>query len=108
MLDLLIKGGTVVTPWGSGLWDVGIVGEKIANVSLPDSIDEQAHQVLDATGKIVVPGGIEPHAHISAPIMGHSEKTAPPEQVSLASMFGGTTSILDFAIQYPGFSIEQA
>ena len=50
MLDLLIKGGTVVTPWGSGLWDVGIVGEKIANVSLPDSIDEQAHKVLDATG----------------------------------------------------------
>ena len=108
MLDLLIKGGTVVTPWGSGLWDVGIVGEKIANVSLPDSIDEQAHKVLDATGKIVVPGGIEPHAHISAPIMGHSEKTAPPEQVSLASMFGGTTSSLDFAIQYPGISIEQA
>ena len=58
MLDLLIKGGTVVTPWGSGLWDVGIVGEKIANVSLPDSIDDQAHKVLDATGKIVVPGGI--------------------------------------------------
>ena len=40
MLDLAIKGGTVVTPWGSGLWDVGIIGEKIVNVSLPGSINE--------------------------------------------------------------------
>ena len=58
MLDLAIKGGTVVTPWGSGLWDVGIIGEKIVNVSLPGSINEESHRILDASGKIVVPGGI--------------------------------------------------
>ena len=108
MLDLIIKNGTVVTPWGSGSWDIGISGEKIVSVSLTGTSNDEATQVIDAVGKIVVPGGIEPHAHISAPIMGYSEKTAPPEEVSRASIFGGTTTILDFAIQYPGIGIEQA
>ena len=59
--------------------------------------------MIDASGKVVVPGGIEPHAHVYAPIMGHGDlKTAPPDQVSQAALFGGTTTILDFAIQYPG------
>ncbi|GIX47358.1 MAG: dihydropyrimidinase [Candidatus Tectimicrobiota bacterium] len=58
--------------------------------------------MIDASGKIVIPGGIEPHAHVAAPIMGHPGlETAPPEQVSRAALFGGTTTIVDFAIQTP-------
>ena len=109
MLDLIIKGGEVVTPWGVGDWDVAVQGEKIVAVTSPGTLTDEVGRVIDATGKVVVPGGIEPHAHIAAPIMGPGNlKTAPPEQVSRAALFGGTTTLMDFAIQYPGIDIGQA
>ncbi len=109
MLDLIIRGGQVVTPWGVSDWDVAVQGEKIVAIAAPGALTDESVRVIDASGKIVAPGGIEPHAHISAPIMGHGDlKTAPPEQVSRAALFGGTTTLLDFAIQYPGIDINQA
>ncbi len=63
MLDMIIQGGRVVTPAGVGDWDVGIVGEKIVAVALPGILPAEVKQVIDASGKIVVPGGIEAHAH---------------------------------------------
>ena len=109
MFDLIIRSGQVVTPWGVGNWDIGIRGEKIVAVAEHHTLTDEAARILDASGKVVVPGGIEPHAHIHAPIMGHGDlKTAPPEEVSRAAVFGGTTTILDFAIQYPGIDINQA
>ena len=109
MLDLMIRGGQVVTPWGVGDWDVAVQGEKIVAVAAPGTMTDDVGRIVDATGKIVAPGGIEPHAHISAPIMGHGDlTTAPPEQVSRAALFGGTTTLLDFAIQYPGIDFNQA
>ena len=87
MLDLIIRGGQVVTSWGVGDWDVGIQGEKIVSIAAANSITEEAGRIIDATGKIVAPGGIEPHAHIAAPIMGPGNlTTAPPEQVSRAAL----------------------
>ncbi len=69
MLDLLIRGGTVVTPAGAGLMDVGIQGEQIAAVTSPGALDDlEAAETIDATGMIVLPGGIEPHAHINVPV----------------------------------------
>ena len=109
MFDLIIRNGQVVTPWGVGDWDIAIQGEKIVAIAANHSLTEEAERVIDATGKVVAPGGIEPHAHVHAPIMGHGDlKTAPPEEVSRAAIFGGTTTILDFAIQYPGIDINQA
>ncbi|MCH7606002.1 MAG: amidohydrolase family protein [Chloroflexi bacterium] len=109
MLDLIIRGGQVVTPWGVGDWDVAVQGEKIVAVAAPGTLTDDIGRVIDATGKVVIPGGIEPHAHISAPIMGHGDlTTAPPDQVSRAALFGGTTTLMDFAIQYPGIDINQA
>ena len=109
MLDLIVRGGQVVTPMGVGEWDVAVQGERIVAVAAPGALTDDVSRVIDATGMIVVPGGIEPHAHISAPIMGHGDlRTAPPEQVSRAALFGGTTTLLDFAIQYPGIDIPQA
>ena len=109
MLDLIIRGGQVITSWGVGDWDVAVQGEKIVAVAATGTLTEETVRIIDATGKIVAPGGIEPHAHISAPIMGPGDlKTAPPDQVSRAALFGGTTTILDFAIQYPGIDINQA
>ena len=99
MLDLVIKGGQVVTPMGVGLWDIAIQGEKIVAVAAPGALPDEAGRVIDATGMVVVPGGIEPHAHISAPIMGHGDlKTAPPEEVSRAALFGGTTTLMDLSL----------
>src|SRR5215475_7288838 len=66
MLDMLIQGGRVVTPAGVGDWDVGVVGEKIVAVAFPGVLPAAATQVIDARGKIVLPGGIETHAHAVA------------------------------------------
>lgn len=102
MLDLLIRGGTVVTPGGAGAWEVGVEGERIVAVGLPGSLPVETARVIDATGKIVVPGGVEPHAHIGSPVL-----TAPqiqisgPAEVTAAAVFGGTTTVVDFAVQSP-------
>jgi dihydropyrimidinase len=109
MLDLIIRGGRVVTPEGVGAWDLAVRGEKIVAVTAPGILDAQAGRVIDASGMVVVPGGIEPHAHIAAPIVGHPDLlTAPPRQVSRAALFGGTTTLLDFAVVYAGLDIPAA
>ena len=109
MLDLVVAGGTVAGPMGVGVWDVGIRGETIAAVAAPGVLEGADGRVIDASGLVVVPGGIEPHAHIAAPIVGRGDLlTAPPEQVSRAALFGGTTTLLDFAVLSPGFDIPRA
>ena len=60
MLDLLIRNGTVITPQGVGAWDVGIEGESIVAVAAPGSLPTDGPRVLDATGLVVSPGGVEP------------------------------------------------
>ena len=60
MLDLVIRGGTVVTPSGAGQWDVGIEGEKIAALAAPGSLPADPARVIDASGQLVIPGGIDP------------------------------------------------
>ena len=105
MLDLIIRGGQVVTPSGVGNWDVGVRGETIVAVSEPGAMDGEATRVIDASGKIVVPGGIEPHAHIGGP---RQPERAGAEPVSRAAIHGGTTTVLDFATQVPGHDLLHA
>jgi dihydropyrimidinase len=65
MLQLIIRGGDVVTPQGVAKCDVGISGETIATISAPGALPVQsAERVIDATGRIVMPGGIDPHVHL--------------------------------------------
>ena len=64
MLDMIIKGGRVVTPSGVGDWDVAIQGEKIVAVALPGILNEEGASVVDASGKIVVTGSY----HLGYPI----------------------------------------
>src|SRR6267143_2906043 len=102
MLDLVIKGGQVVTPHGVAALDIGVQGEKIAALGWPGTLTATAGRIIDAGGKIVVPGGIEPHAHISIPVpeqwTGRPDvMTQPPEAASKAAAFGGVTTIVDFA-----------
>jgi len=58
MLDLLISGGSVVTPAGVRHWDVGVQGEKIVSAAPPADPPPEAGKTIDAKGKIVIPGGI--------------------------------------------------
>ena len=108
MLDLIIRGGTVVAPEGAALLDVGIQGEQIAAVASPGALDDAgATETIDATGMIVLPGGIEPHAHINVPVPDYWAGgdtgifTQPPEAASRAAAFGGVTTYVDFAGALP-------
>lgn len=101
MLDLLIRGGRVVTPAGAGDWDVGVQGEKIAAVALPGTLPSEAKRIIDASGKILVPGGIETHTHPAfAPQvtpLGRTVDAAGTAETSLGAIWGGTTTVMDFA-----------
>ena len=113
MLDLIVRGGKVVAPWGMGSWDVAVQGERIVAVAEPGSLTADVGRVVDATGKVVVPGGIEPHAHASLPLPypGAREqglRAAPPDVISRACVFGGTTTVVDFANWRPGIDLPQA
>src|SRR6058998_1812407 len=102
MLDLIIRGGLVVTAEDVGERDVGIQNGTIVAVASPGSLPTEAARVIEAQGNIVLPGGIEPHAHIAIPVpenwAGQPEvMTQPPEAASCAAAFGGVTTIIDFA-----------
>ena len=94
MLDIIISGGKVVTPHGVVEVDVAIQDGKIAALAHPGLLESGAGRVIDATGKIVLPGGIEPHTHIGIPVpekwAGRPEVfTQPPEAATRAAAFGG-------------------
>ena len=106
MLDLIVRGGEVVTPGAVGRWDVGVQGERI--VAIGESLG-QAGRVVDATGKIVVPGGVEPHTHLAHAITMHPGEnlmTLGPEEDTRGMIFGGTTTHVDFCFVRPGISLE--
>jgi dihydropyrimidinase len=111
MLDLLIRGGQVVRPEGVGAWDLGIRGETIAAIAPPGGLTEDVARVVDATGKIVVPGGIDPHIHARWAIPDATGRphaySADPDHVSKVALFGGTTTWIDFAVWEPGRSLQE-
>ncbi|MBI4234375.1 MAG: amidohydrolase family protein [Chloroflexi bacterium] len=103
MLDLVIKGGQVVTPERVAELEIGVQGGKIVVVAQPGAIPVEARRTLDASGKIVTPGGIEPHAHIFGPVPRNwagqdGVMTQSPDAATRAAAFGGTTTVLDFAL----------
>jgi dihydropyrimidinase len=102
MLDMIVRGGRVVTPQRVAEMDVAVQGEKIVAVAEPGVLGVEAARVLDASGKIVVPGGVEPHAHVATPVPQiwtgqKGVETQSPEAASRAAAFGGTTTMVDFA-----------
>jgi dihydropyrimidinase len=104
--DTIIKNGTVVTATDTFASDIGIVGGKITDLaaSLPA---ENAGKVIDATDRLVLPGGIDVHTHLDMPF-GGTTSADDFETGTRAAAFGGTTTLVDFAIQYKGQSLRQA
>jgi dihydropyrimidinase len=103
VLDLIIRGGHVVTPDAEGPFDIGIDGERIAVVDRPGALDGlEATRVIDASQRLVLPGGVEVHAHIAEPVhrgwTGGADVWLPsPEAATRAAAFGGTTTVASFA-----------
>ncbi|WP_265523071.1 dihydropyrimidinase [Oerskovia flava] len=105
-MKTLISGGTVVNATGRAPADVLVDGETVAAVLAPGStalgVDLAAHvdQVIDATGKYVVPGGVDAHTHMEMPFGGTSASDTFATGTTAAA-WGGTTTIVDFVVQYP-------
>ncbi|PWB97698.1 dihydropyrimidinase [Salinibacterium hongtaonis] len=105
-MKTLIKNGTVVNATGTASADVLIDGDTIAAVLAPGStllgfdIERNVDTVIDATGKYVIPGGIDAHTHMEMPF-GGTQASDTFETGTRAAAWGGTTSIVDFVVQYP-------
>ena len=99
----LIKNGTVINAESSQRADILIEGEKIARVepglNVPDA------EIIDASGMLILPGGIDPHVHINLPMMG-ATSSDDYYTVGKAAAFGGTTSVIDFVAQDEGSLAE--
>ena len=103
----LITNGTIVTAEGSYVADVLIDGETIAQIGRdPAAATVTVDETIDATGKYVVPGGIDAHTHMELPFGGTYAKDT-FESGSRAAAFGGTTTIIDFAVQGKGQSLRE-
>jgi dihydropyrimidinase len=111
MATTLITGGTVVSSTGRAQADVLVDGETIVAVLEPGSVllgtdlTAAVDTVIDATGKYVVPGGIDAHTHMQMPF-GGTEASDTFETGTRAAAWGGTTTIVDFAIQSYGERVQ--
>lgn len=111
MATTLIQGGTVVSATGRQLIDVLIDGPTIAALIEPgatpfgDGLAERVDNVVDATGKYVIPGGVDAHTHMQMPFGGTTASDT-FETGTRAAALGGTTTIVDFAIQTPGERVQ--
>ncbi len=113
MFDIVIAGGLAVLPSGPEKADVAVKGDKIVAIGAPGGFAQTgAGRTIDATGQYVIPGGIDPHVHCSWPIPmpGQPQPTlsGSPEQVSRAALWGGTTTMLDFALVQPDETMAAA
>src|SRR5207302_1517946 len=104
--DVLIKNGMVVTATDTYLADVAIADGKIESIAknLPQ---ENATRIFNAAGKYVMPGGIDVHTHLDMPF-GGTTSADDFETGTRAAAFGGTTTLIDFAIQYKGQTLRTA
>jgi dihydropyrimidinase len=101
----IIKGGRVVTAVDDYHADILIEDGTVALIG--KTIDAEADRVIDAKGRLVIPGGIDPHTHMELPFGGTAASDT-FETGTRAAAFGGTTTIIDFAVQYKGQSLNQA
>ncbi|MBW2297771.1 MAG: dihydropyrimidinase [Deltaproteobacteria bacterium] len=104
-MSVLVKGGTIVTSTGRYVADVYAEGDKIKSIG--KDLDNPADEVVDASGKYVLPGAIDPHTHISMPFMGTSAQDD-YKTGTISAACGGVTTVIDFDLQQKGESLLEA
>jgi dihydropyrimidinase len=104
-MSVLIKGGRIVTASDDYVGDVYIDNGTISLIG--ESLDQPADKVIDAAGKYVIPGAIDPHTHIEM-FFGGTTTCDDFTSGTVAAAFGGTTTLIDFCMQAPGTSFAQA
>jgi dihydropyrimidinase len=103
--SVLIKNGRVITATDDYVADILIEGEVVTRIG--KNLDVAAEKIIDASGKLVMPGGVDPHVHLEMPFMGtYSSDTY--ETGTRAALFGGTTTVIDFILQKQGNSLQAA
>jgi dihydropyrimidinase len=104
-MSILISNGRVISPGHDAVADIYIEGEKI--VAIGQNLSFQAEKTIDAAGKMVFPGGIDPHVHLDMPFMG-TFSSDNYETGTRAALYGGTTTVIDFILQTQGKSLQHA
>lgn len=104
-MSVLIKGGMIVTSTGRYVADVYTEDDKIKSIG--KNLDVVADETVDAVGKYVLPGAIDPHTHISMPFMGTSAQDD-YETGTISAACGGVTTVVDFDLQQKGESLLEA
>lgn len=103
--DMIVKGGTLVTASDTFKADLGIKAGKIVEMAL--DLGSDASEIVDASGKYVFPGGVDPHTHMDMPF-GGTFASDDFKTGTIAAACGGTTTIVDFSIQQKGKSLKHA
>ena len=104
-MSILIKGGRVITAADDYVGDVFVEDERISLIG--ESLDQPADKVIDASGKYVLPGGVDPHTHLDMPF-GGTVTIDDVESGQTSAAFGGTTTHVDFIIQPSGATFAEA
>src|SRR5215211_8680331 len=103
-MSILIKNGRIITATDDYVADVFIDGETVSAIGR--NLPMKADRTIDASNRLVMPGGIDPHVHMELPF-GGTVSSDDFKSGTIAAAFGGTTTIIDFAIQYHGKTFEQ-
>jgi dihydropyrimidinase len=104
-MSVLIKNGRVITATDDYIADIFIEGEIIKSIG--QNLSVSADREIDATSKLIFPGGIDPHVHLDMPFMG-TYSSDNYETGTRAALFGGTTMVIDFILQKQGNSLHAA
>lgn len=104
-MSLLIKNGRIITSGEDYVADLFIEGETISAIG--KNLNVTADRIIDASGLMVFPGGIDPHVHLDMPFMG-TYSSDNYETGTRAALFGGTTMVIDFILQTQGKSLRDA
>src|SRR5881398_1754717 len=104
-MSVLIKGGRIVTAADDYVADIYVEDETITLIGA--DLDQQADKTIDASGKYVLPGAVDPHTHLDMPF-GGTVTIDDFESGQTAAAFGGTTTHVDFCIQARGQSFGEA
>ena len=104
-MSVLIKNGRVITAVDDYLADIFIKNETVTLIG--ENLEIEADEIIDASGKYLFPGGLDPHTHLDMPF-GGTTSADDFETGTLAAAHGGTTTLIDFAIQSKGHSTLEA